>query len=121
MLTAMWICPVPNGGSQCSGALSPSSRSFSARAAIPARNASGKLRSESSGTPSAASPGWVMATEIHGLAGPPPAGRGIDVRRQTAQELAAGPRILHVEHGVRAVVRLRPVAQHRRLDVVELE
>ena len=43
------------------------------------------------------------------------------MRSQPAQELAAGLRIVHVEHDVRAVVRLGPVAQHRRLDVVELD
>ena len=40
---------------------------------------------------------------------------------QPPQELAAGLRIVHVEHDVRAVVRLGPVAQHRRLNVVELD
>jgi hypothetical protein len=40
---------------------------------------------------------------------------------QPPQELATGLRILHLEHDVRAVVRLRPVAQHRRLNVVELK
>ena len=43
------------------------------------------------------------------------------MRSQPAQELAAGPRVVHVEHDVRAVVRLGPVAQHRRLDVVEVD
>ena len=43
------------------------------------------------------------------------------MRSQPAQELAAGPRVVHVEHDVRAVVRLGPVAQHRRLNVVELD
>ena len=43
------------------------------------------------------------------------------MRCQPPQELAAGLRVLDVEHDVRAVVRLGPVAQHRRLDVVELD
>ena len=38
---------------------------------------------------------------------------------QPPHELAAGLRFVHVEHDVRAVVRLGPVAQHRGLDVVE--
>ena len=38
---------------------------------------------------------------------------------QPPHEFAAGLGILHVEHDVRAVVGLGPVAQHRRLDVVE--
>ena len=42
------------------------------------------------------------------------------MRRQPAHEFAAGLRIVDVQHDVRAVVRLGPVAQHRRLDVVEL-
>jgi hypothetical protein len=40
---------------------------------------------------------------------------------QPAQERATGPRIRDVQHDVRAVVRLGPVAQRRRLDVVELD
>ena len=40
------------------------------------------------------------------------------MRRQAPQELAAG-RASSTCMNVRAVVRLRPVAQHRRLDVVE--
>ena len=43
------------------------------------------------------------------------------MRSQTAQELAAGTRVVHMEHDVRAVVRLGPIAQHRRLNVVELD
>jgi hypothetical protein len=43
------------------------------------------------------------------------------MRAQCLQELAARPRILHVKHDVCAVVRLGPIAQHRRLNVVELD
>jgi hypothetical protein len=43
-------------GSQFFGSLMPSSRSSRARAAIPTRNASGKLCRESGGTPSASRP-----------------------------------------------------------------
>ena len=43
------------------------------------------------------------------------------MRGQIAQELASGPRVLDVEHDVCAVVGLRPVAQHRRLDVVQVD
>jgi hypothetical protein len=56
-----------------------------------------------------------------GLVGLPPVGGGVDVRSQIAQELAAGPRVIHVEHDVRSVVRLWAGAQHRRLDVVQLD
>jgi hypothetical protein len=43
------------------------------------------------------------------------------MRSQPPHELAADLRIGHVQHDVRAVIRLGPVAQHRRLDVVELD
>ena len=36
-------------------------------------------------------------------------------------ELAAGLRVGHMEHDVGAVIRLGPIAQHRRLNVVELD
>src|SRR5215813_4849164 len=49
----MWTWPVPYGLSQFFGSLTPSSPSCFARAAIPTRKASGKLCSESWGTPSA--------------------------------------------------------------------
>ncbi|CAM5735394.1 hypothetical protein SHIRM173S_00450 [Streptomyces hirsutus] len=52
----MWMSPVPNGASQWAGALSPTSPISSARAAMPSRNARGKLSSESWGTPRALSP-----------------------------------------------------------------
>ena len=56
IITSTWISPRPNGASQCSGALSPTSPSSSARAAIPERNSSGKPASDVPGTPSASSP-----------------------------------------------------------------
>jgi hypothetical protein len=65
-------------------------------------------------------PGVADGHRDPGLAGLPPTGGRIDMRSQPLQELATGPRILHMEHDVRAVVRLGPIAQHRRLDVVEL-
>jgi hypothetical protein len=43
------------------------------------------------------------------------------MRCQSPQERAAGPRILHVEHEVCAVVRLGSIAQHGCLDVVEFQ
>ena len=42
------------------------------------------------------------------------------MRREPPQELAAAARIVDVQQDVRAVVRLRPIAQHRRLNVVEV-
>ena len=47
--------------SQCSGALSPTSPSSSAREAMPSRNSAGKPASESSPTPSARSPSQLNA------------------------------------------------------------
>ena len=46
----------PSGASQCSGAFSPTSPMWSARAAMPCRNTDGKVASDCSGTPSASSP-----------------------------------------------------------------
>ena len=40
---------------------------------------------------------------------------------QVAQELTAGPRVVHLEHDVRAAVGLWAVAQRRRLNVVQLD
>ena len=42
------------------------------------------------------------------------------MRREPPQKLAAARRIVDVEQDVRAVVRLRPIAQHRRLNLVEI-
>ena len=97
-----------------------SPQELSARAAIPTRNASGKLCERVLRHAQRHQPGIADRDRDPGLAGLPPLGGGIDVRRQPPQELATGPRIVHVEHDVRAVVRLGPIAQHRRLDVVEL-
>jgi hypothetical protein len=55
------------------------------------------------------------------MPGLPPLGRRIDVRGQPPHELAAGLRMVDVEHDVRAVVRLGPVPQHGGLDVVEVD
>jgi hypothetical protein len=65
-------------------------------------------------------PGIADGGRDPGLTGLPPLRGGVDVRGQPAHELAAGPGIVHVQHDVRAVVRLGPITQHRRLDVVEL-
>jgi len=50
----------------------------------------------------------------------PGSGRS-DVRREPAQKSPARAHIVDAEHDVRAEIRLRPVAQHRRLDLVEIE
>ena len=60
--TTRWTSCEPSGGSQCSGAFSPTSPSSAARAAMPCWNSGGKLASDSSGTPSALSPWKLSAT-----------------------------------------------------------
>ena len=40
---------------------------------------------------------------------------------KSSQELTAAARIVNVHQNVRAIVRLRSVAQHRCLDVVEIK
>ena len=55
-----------------------------------------------------------------GVRGVPPVGCRSDMRREPAQELTAARRIVDVQQDVRAVVRLRPIAQHRRLNFVEV-
>ena len=64
IITSTWIWPRPNGASQCSGALSPTSPSMLARAAIPTANSSGKPASDVPGTPIATSPAYVKAMLI---------------------------------------------------------
>jgi hypothetical protein len=64
-------------------------------------------------------PGVADGYRGPGLAGLPPLGGGVDIGRQPPHEFSTGLCILHMELGVRAIVRLGPVAQHRRLDIVE--
>ena len=42
------------------------------------------------------------------------------MRCHSPHEFATGPRILHAEHDVRAIVGLGSITQHRRLDIVEI-
>src|SRR5262249_28144756 len=48
----------------------------------------------------------------------PPAGGGIDMGSQAAQKLATNVRIVHAQEDMRAVIRRRPLAKDRRLNIV---
>ena len=60
--TTRWTSFDPSGASQCSGAFSPTSPMYAARAAMPCWNSGGKLASDSAGTPSASSPAKLSPT-----------------------------------------------------------
>jgi hypothetical protein len=63
----------------------------------------------------------VIATAIQGCSACHQSAGGVDMWSQAAQELATGPRIVYMEHDVRAVVRLGARAEHRRLNFVEFD
>src|SRR5262249_171805 len=50
-----------------------------------------------------------------------PTGGGVDVRRQAAEKGPAGRRIVDTKQHVRADIRCGPCAEHRRLNLVQLE
>ena len=88
-LRPIWTWPLPYGGSQFFGSLTPSSPSWRARAAIPTRNASGKLCSESCGNAERLEARVADPDRQPGIGRAPPVRGGIDMRYQPADELAA--------------------------------
>ena len=117
-----WTSGVPKGGSQLAGALSPTSPRASARAAMPCRNSSGKLSSESWGTPRARRPFQVKATATQaswfGLA----LGRPLSIAGSShPRNFASRVPVVDAQEDVFAHVRRRPVVQRPALDVVDLD
>ena len=121
-LRATWTSAVPNGFSQFSGALSPTSPSSAARAAMPCWNGSGKLSSESCGTPSALRPWNVSAALTHawwlGSAG---LVASVEGRNQPPQQLATGAPVVDAEQDIDPDVRRGPGMQGSALDIVQFK
>src|SRR5262245_9939678 len=112
-LSAMWIWPLPNRGSQFFGSLTPSSLSSRAHSAVrqlalagrdPDADRSGEAFQRVPWNAECLQAGITHSNRQPGIGGLPPVRGGIDMRYQPAEQLAARSSIVDVQHHVRAEV-----------------